>query len=161
MKLKELFFNAILSFLLFSIVFFVFCSTVFGSFLKGIILGISAGIFFSFFISTFVLIAACKMKKFKKSFQLDTKIWYDGGANHIVGKECVGGWIFLTEDELLFHPHSFNKNTENCKIAYSQIKNITIGSKIRSIDVYLHTGGKESFIVNNRKQWIMRIKKLQ
>lgn len=180
MNRKYLILNFILCFTGFSFFFSLFCSILFWSWLKGIVLGCTAGLLFGTFMTIFAVVETIKFKKIKKELEQNMTIIYDDGANHLVSKdaagceaqssykrlygcanrfvkrEAVGGYLFLTSDMLYFISHRYNVNVHEIKIPYIKIQNVTKGKFPRSITLWLKDGRTESFVVNNREEWVKR-----
>lgn len=85
----------------------------------------------------------------------------DGGANHFMGIEGVGGWLYLTPDELIFISHSFNIQTHQTIIPLNQIveakATLTAGIIPNGLTIITKHGAPERFVVYNRNAWANRI----
>ena len=46
----------------------------------------------------FTAVLSSRKDKLRERYGIEGTVLRDGAANHMVGKEAVGGWIFLTED---------------------------------------------------------------
>lgn len=144
------FFNKyILSGLLFGIIF--------GLVTRNIISGIVGGILFGLAISVFIKEEVKYFEKIKDEISKDHKIIFHGYANHFMGREAVGGWLYLTDKLLIFISHNNNNQNHEMIIPIAIIqkveKYLTLGLvpnglKIISID------GEDKFVVNDRKKWI-------
>lgn len=90
-------------------------------------------------------------------------IIFEGEANHFMGKEGVGGWLFLTPEFLFFKSHQFNFQNHELTIPLEQIKsaapckllNFTTGLKVEKMN-----GTLETFAVNRNKEWAVNINNL-
>lgn len=134
------------------------CSLAFGSLLKGMILGIAGGLIFAVIIILFKAILASRKEKLKERYGITGTILRDGAANHMVGAEAVGGWIFLMEDRFCFVSHAMNITVGEWIVPYSDIADVTKGKMVRSIAVHTRDGNVEEFVVNNRNDWIVFLK---
>ena len=75
----------------------------------------------------FTAVLSSRKDKLRERYGIEGTVLRDGAANHMVGKEAVGGWIFLTEDRFFFASYAINRTTD---------------------------GAEEEFIVNDRREWI-------
>lgn len=146
--------NILLAFFLFSIAFGGICIVLFQNILRGVVYGIFAGVLYSAGAGLFSVIISKRMEIFRKALESNATVIYDGAANHWIGKEAVGGWLFALEEGLLFISHKVNINVHECRIAYRELQSVQKGKKLNSITVELKNGKKEEFVVNNRKEWI-------
>ena len=145
--------NFCLSFVLFSLPFRFVCTILFQSLRKGMVLGCLAGLLYAVGISVFCAVTGKRMEVLKSKLEKESRILYDGGANHWVGKEAVGGWLFLLEEDVYFVSHKMNLQTHECKIPYQEIRSIRKGRKPRSICLELKSGQQEEFVVNHGRIW--------
>lgn len=102
-------------------------SLMFASLQKGMLSGIAGGLIFAVVMILFTAVLSSRKDKLRERYGIEETVLRDGAANHMVGKEAVGGWIFLTEDRFLFASHAINRTTD---------------------------GAEEEFIVNDRREWI-------
>lgn len=145
--------NFCLSFVLFSLPFGLVCVFLFQNLQKGMILGCLAGLLYATGISIFCAVVGKRMKGLKSELEKESKVLYDGGANHWMGKEAVGGWLFLLEDGLYFVSHNVNLQVHECRIPYQEIQGVHEGRKPRSICLELKSGRQEEFVVNHGRIW--------
>jgi hypothetical protein len=98
------------------------------------------------------------------------KLVREGGANLQRGVEAVGGRLFLTDQRLFFHSHSFNVQTGATEIPLSEIKGMELRwtKFLGAIPVFPNTlavmtaGGEEHrFVVYGRKRWAAAIRAQQ
>lgn len=138
-------------------VFYSFSNGVYG----GIFGGVLSGLLFGLLLGIFALIQKRKFKKTSFEITNGKSIIMDGGANHFKGAEGVGGWLFLSPDELIFKSHSFNMQNHQTVIPLKQISKVetilTLGLIPNGLHITTHDGNKERFVVNNRKVWVKRI----
>lgn len=60
----------------------------------GLLVGLLSGILFTLLIALFVKWQTRGFKKKRAEMAKEYDIVYDDGANHFVGKEGVGGWLY-------------------------------------------------------------------
>ena len=126
----------------------------------GIIAGIILGFLFGLSISAFVTIQS---KKFTRNSSLITdnkNIIMEGVANHFKGAESVGGWLCLTEKEIVFKSHNFNIQKHKTVIPLNQITEVKTSSTLGFVPNGLQiitNSSIEKFVVNKRKDWIRKI----
>ena len=65
---------------------------------KGMLSGIAGGFLFAVIMTLFISVLSSRKDKLRERYGIEGTVLRDGAANHMVGKEAVGGWIFLTED---------------------------------------------------------------
>ena len=127
----------------------------------GIIGGISSGLLFGLLVSVFVQSQKRKFKKVSSEITNGKDVIIDGGANHFIGKESVGGWLFLTKDEIIFKSHGFNFQRHQLTIGLNQISGVnaisTLGFVPNGLEIIALNGNNERFVVNNRRVWIKKI----
>lgn len=145
--------NFFLAFWLFSVCFSMVCILLFQNLEKGFILGCLAGLLYAAGTSIFTNVISKKMVKIRRVLETQSTVIYDDGANHWVGKEAAGGWLFLLEDSLYFVSHKGNITVHECKIPYQEIESVGKGKKMRSICIERKNGKKEEFVVNGCKKW--------
>ncbi len=127
---------------------------------SAVVMGTISGTLFGALMSAFVGYQ-------KKKFETDRPLFRgedlvkEGGANHFRNVEAVGGWIYLTDQRLLFRSHSINVQRHELSIPLQKITEanpcmtfgiIPNGLKIRTID-----GNTEKFVVEDRKDWVKKI----
>lgn len=157
MKKNRLILNFIICWLAWGVPMGLFCSLIFGSLLKGILLGMAGGIFFAGIMILFVSILSVRKDKLRERYGIKGTVLYDGAANRMVNKEAVGGWIFLMEDRFCFVSHALNISTGEWSVFYSDITDVTRGRMFRSIAIHLQNG-EEEFVVDNCNKWIDYLK---
>ena len=127
----------------------------------GILTAVFLGAFFGFFIWLFVFIQSKKLKKSSLELTGGKGIIMEGEANHFKGKESVGGWICLTDNEIIFKSHNFNIQKHQTIIPLNQIAEVktslTLGFVPNGLQIITINGVVEKFVVNKRKTWIEKI----
>lgn len=83
---------------------------------------------------------------------------YSDGANLFRDAQAVGGKLVLTNERLIFLPHSLNFNREQ---EYLELSKISSTKRVRTMDlidnglrVTLHNDVELKFVLNNRETWI-------
>ena len=133
-------------------------SVMFASLQKGMLSGIAGGLLFAVIMILFTAVLSSRKDKLRERYGIEGTILRDGAANHMVGKEAVGGWIFLTEDRFFFASHAINRTTGAWSVLYADIENVTEGKWIRSLAIRTKDGTEDEFIVNDRREWIAFLK---
>jgi hypothetical protein len=87
---------------------------------------------------------------------------HSGPANHWRGVESVGGWLYLTNQRLLFTPHSVGIQTHQSSIDLFQIASVEAGASLwiipNQLVVVTKSGKREKFVVQGREQWVEMIR---
>lgn len=136
-------------------------------FLSGILTGLAAGVLsgvlFGIFMDFFAMMQTKKFESLRSQMAMKYRIIVEGGANHFMNKESVGGWLFLTSEVLFFKSHQFNIQNHELSIPVSSIKSVTpckvfnfaTGLKIEKTD-----GEWEKFVVTNHNEWAAKLNEL-
>ena len=99
----------------------------------------------------------------RESYIAQRCLFYDGPANHVMGKESVGGWMFILSDTLYFKSHQQNVQVHELAIPLVNIRKITCtkngmrGIFSSGLDIELADGRMEQYVVNDRKIWVAKI----
>jgi hypothetical protein len=127
----------------------------------GVIIGILTGCIFGLFLGVFSLLAIRKFRGMRAEMAQQVSIVYDGGANHFVGIEGVGGWLFLTDRELIFKSHKFNVNRHELVVPLSDIASVKTGKSLgliaNKLTVQTKLGSSEVFVVNDAPAWLAKL----
>mgnify|MGYP006292735299 CR=1 FL=1 len=126
----------------------------------GIFAGIISGLLFGLTMSIFVFIQSKVLKKNIQENVSDKKIIFEGGANHFMGFEGVGGRLCLNDEELVFKSHIFNIQNHTLTIPVNQIKSVQIKNTLGFIPNGLQVitnNSVEKFVVFKRKKWMQKI----
>jgi hypothetical protein len=90
-----------------------------------------------------------------------SKVVFQGPANHRLGIEARGGWLILTESELVFRSHGKNLQNAMVRIPVGELTEATtyrsLGIVANGLRVGRTGGGHESFVVSERALWVERI----
>lgn len=120
--------------------------------IAGILFGVSMGVFVNY-----------QKKKFeteRPSFPGEDLV-KEGGANHFRNIEAVGGWIYLTDQRLLFRSHSMNVQRHELTIPLLEISEakpcMTFGIIPNGLEIKTIDGKTEKFVVEDRKDWAKKI----
>lgn len=123
----------------------------------GILVGLMSGILFTFLLALFVKWQAKGFQKKREEMAKEYDIVYDDSANHFVGKEGVGGWLFLTTEHLFFQSHNFNVQNHELIIPLHAIKSVSVCRLLFIFDTGLiierNNNRTEKFSVVNPVQW--------
>lgn len=140
---------------------------IFNGIYSGILFGIISGLLFGIGISSFVQTQKKKFKKVAsevisdKKINLDKKITMDGGANHFKGGVAVGGWLYLTSEDLIFKSHRRTFKPHETVIPLETIVDVKTKSILgfipNGLQIIINNDITEKFVVNNRKTWIKKI----
>jgi len=126
----------------------------------GVVMGSLSGLFFGVVMGAF---AGYQRKKFHvetHSFPGEDLV-KQGGANHFRNLEGVGGWIYLTDQRLLFRSHSMNIQRHELSIPLEKISEVkpcmTLGIIPNGLEIKTVDGQREKFVVEDRKDWAEKI----
>lgn len=136
------------------------CIGILNGFDAGVFAGLFSGLLFGLTLSIFAEVQKRKFKKFGLQITNGKKIIMDGGANHFKGVEGVGGWLFLTGDELIFKSHAFNVQRHQIIIPLNEIievKAVPTAGIIPNGLLIKTNDSTERFVVYNRNTWIKKI----
>lgn len=129
----------------------------------GFLGGLASGIMFGVAIASFVAYQSSKFTK-DRPLLADETLIKEGGANHFLNGEAVGGWIYLTDKRLYFVSHSTNIQNHEMSILPSEIvkaeKANTFGIIPNQLRLTLQNGQVEKFVVNGASEWVSVIKNL-
>ena len=101
----------------------------------------------------------------KVHLRSDEKLIREGAANMQHGLETVGGWLYLTDQRLLFESHRFNVQTGSTEISLSDVlATRPTWTKFLGVlpifpnSLVISAGDKEySFVVSGRQRWASAI----
>ncbi len=136
-----------------------------GGIVTGIITGILSGIVYALIFSLFVKMLRKNLSKRIVSIRNELKakhaIAYDDVANYRVGRKVVGGWLFLTDTDLLFKMHNPKMQKYECTIPLASIEEVTsyknCGRFFRGLSIKTKNGTTERFVVRELTIWIGKI----
>lgn len=129
-------------------------------FISGVKYGICSGVLFGLLIGLFI---TYQSRKFTQNRPLlsDEKLIKEGGANHFLNGEAVGGWIYLTNSRFYYKSHKSNVQNHEFVIPISEIAEIekanTFAVIPNQLRVTLKNGQVEKFVVTGVKDWLKTI----
>ena len=137
----------------------------FDFFIKASIVGVSialiCGLLFGLFMFLISFFLTKKFEKVKKEIEKERDIVFDEPANHFVGIEGVGGWLFLFSDTFCFRSHALNIQTHTMEIPLSDIVSAERCriSRLSNKGILIKTvqGKEEKFVVNSPSEWVEKI----
>lgn len=112
--------------------------------------GLIFGISFITICAFFSIYVEKKSKNLREEILKVRNIICDGPANNIIGKNSIGGWLFLSEDALEFYPHKVNFGGKGTAILIDDI--ISVDTKINQLIIKTNKE-KYQFVVNKSKMW--------
>ena len=121
----------------------------------GIGLSLGCGVAFGGAMGWFSLIASRRLRS-KIPLRGGESLIHQGPANHFVGKEAVGGWLYLTNQRLLFASHGANFFVHEWEAPLSAIEGVSICVTLKIIPngiVVSTTDGERRFAVDGRVRW--------
>jgi len=81
-----------------------------------------------------------------------------------MGKDSVGGWMYLTESEVIFASHNVNRLIHSLSISLDKINDVrfsfVLGFVPNGLSITTQAGLVEKFVVNNRKNWTRKIEEV-
>lgn len=140
----------------------IFFSIVYG-WSGGLNSGITGGLIFGFLLASFVEFQSRKFKKSRPLLPGETLL-KEGGANHFLNGEAVGGWIYLTNRRFYFKSHKSNIQNHELPIPIEEISKVekakTYGIFTNNLLVTRQNGKAEKFVVDGAKDWMEILNKL-
>jgi GRAM domain len=125
-----------------------------------LIAALLAGCLFGLAMAAFL--ASSKVQQSARpAFHPHEQIIKAGPANHFMGHEAVGGWLFLTDQRLVFKSHNFNLQNHELALALTDIVWVqprrTAGIIPNGLQVQTQQGATERFVVGGRSDWCTQI----
>ena len=84
-------------------------------------------------------------------------IIFFGRADILKNMEFAGGWLFLTDKELIFITHRFVYKMFEQDIPLSTVTSVSSGSIPNSLQISTDSGEKHTLVVKDSKEWMKRI----
>ena len=96
-------------------------------------------------------------------------LYKDGISSIYRGIETVGGWLYLTNQWLIFESHAFNVQTGVTAIPLPRIQSVVPAHSLvfgipilpNAIHVTTHDGGQFRILVHRRDEWAAAILQLK
>lgn len=131
--------------------------------LLGAVSGVVSGILFGAVFAGFVSYQSSRFAK-NRPLMPEENLIKEGGANHFLNGEAVGGWIYLTNSQLFFKSHGANLQNHELTIPLTEIdfveKANTFGIIPNQFRLTLRDGQVEKFVVNGAEDWVKIVKTL-
>jgi hypothetical protein len=126
----------------------------------GFVHGLAAGLLFGLLSAAFL---AWQSSRFtREALYLEgEQLLKQGLANHFNRWEGVGGWLYLTDKQLLFRSHRFNFQNHELAIPLGEMVEIQACSTAWVIPNGLRiitAQGAERFVVEGRRSWLESIR---
>jgi len=122
---------------------------------QGLVLGVLAAAIFGAFMAALGAAAVSPTLRDHPSFEGETLLKH-GPANHFVGIEGVGGWLYLTDKRLHFRPHSLNIQKHEWTAMLTAVASAEASRTLGIIPNGLRvatTDGAERFVVDASRSW--------
>lgn len=127
-------------------------------FVSTIIGGLVAGLLFAL---TMQYAAKRLVKNIVVEITEDEQILKEGSANHLKGKEGVGGKLVLTNKRLIFKSHQLNIQNHRQTIDLEQIAGVQATKSLKILEngllLDLASNVRHKFIVDEPKDWVAAI----
>jgi hypothetical protein len=125
-----------------------------------LVMGLAAGLLFGLAITAFIASPVVR-ESTRPTLQPAEHILYDGPANHFQGIEAVGGWLFLTNQRLIFKSHRLNIQNHEWSLPLGEIRQVqtarSLGIIPSGLRVQSRSGQSERFVIARSDEWIRRI----
>lgn len=140
---------------------FGFFMALFGLFWGGLTygpaMGLISGPLFGISVSIFTSVMSKKMAG-KLPLLPGEEIVREGGANHFVKGEGVGGWLTVTNQRLHFTSHKMNFQAHDLSLPLHELASAetvaTAGIVPNGLIIKTAGGQSERFVVNGRAEWV-------
>jgi hypothetical protein len=130
---------------------------------SGLLLGLAAGLSFGLLTATFVAWQRSRFTDEDPCLEGE-QLLKQGPANHFRGPEGVGGWLYLTDQRLLFRSHPFNVQNHEVSIPLDEIVEVRVCRTAWIIPNGLRvvtTQKAERFVVEGRRSWVAVISRVK
>lgn len=135
-----------------------------GSIVLGFLGGLFSGVFYGIAMGIFTKIQAKKSMNIEEEMSKKHNIIYDDAANYFMGKKGVEGWLFLTENSLIFKPYRYNIQKQELVIPITSIQDIKCQRNFANIkngiSISMYDGEIQKFVVNSSITWLEEINEL-
>ncbi|MBQ4537837.1 MAG: hypothetical protein II994_09525 [Lachnospiraceae bacterium] len=128
-----------------------------------VLFGTACGLIYGLIMANFLKKKAQEFAPVREAFRAQGCLFFDDVANHMMGKEGVGGWMFILTDSLYFKSHQQNVQVHEQRIPLVSIRRVTCtksgmrGMFSSGLDIELADGRVEKYVVNDRKIWMDKI----
>jgi membrane-anchored protein YejM (alkaline phosphatase superfamily) len=123
-----------------------------------------SGVGFGLAMAGFAAYLKNKFQKNPLTFPDGEQIIKEGVANHKNKLEAAGGYLYLTDQRLLFQPHKFNFNSQQIEIPLGEVsKAVTysaLGLLPTGIKIILKDDTERKFVVEKRKEWCNQVNQI-
>ena len=122
--------------------------------------GAACGLVYGLIMGSFMETKAKEFAPMRENYIAQRRLFFDGPANHMMGKEGVGGWMFLLNDTLYFKSHQQNVQVHELGIPLVNICKVECtkrGIHNTGLDITLMDGTVEKYVVNDREVWVQKI----
>lgn len=132
---------------------------------SGIVSGFISGSFFGLAMATFASYQARRVAKNPPVFDEDEVRVLDAAANHFVNGVAFGGWMYLTDKQLLFVGHGANLRSHELSIPLHHVvgsrTSRSLGLIPNRLDLLLSDGTEEKFVVTKPRSWADEVERLR
>ena len=132
---------------------------------SGMIYGFLAGIMFGVCMALIIGYQRDQTRSARPFSLSDETFIYEGIASHRARGIAVGGWLFLTDQQILFKPHNLNFTKDEISISIHEIKEVTQAKSLGFINNKLivcdYQDNKTTFLVENPRKWAEAITNLK
>ena len=132
---------------------------------SGMIYGLLAGIMFGVCMALMMGYQRNQTYSARPFSLSDETFIYEGIASHRARSVAVGGWLFLTDKQILFKPHNLNFTKDEIIISIHEIKEVMQAKSLGFINNKLivcdYLNNKTTFLVENPGEWAEAIKNLK
>ena len=128
--------------------------------IAALLFGAACGLVYGLIMGAFMETKAKEFAPMRADYIEQRRLFFDGPANHMMGKEGVGGWMFLLNDTLYFKSHQQNVQVHELGIPLANICKVECtkrGIHNTGLDVTLMDGTVEKYVVNDREVWVQKI----
>jgi hypothetical protein len=123
-----------------------------------------SGLAFGLSMAGFMAIQRRRVSQTRPEFTGE-RLLHDGPANHFLNGEGVGGWLYLTEQRLLFRSHKFNIQPHELSVPLVDISEVrpvrTAKIVPNGLRLVTRSGRDERFVVQAHRRWCDEIIRAQ
>ncbi len=130
----------------------------------GLAMAVVSGAAFGLAMAGFMAIQRRRFSRARPEFTGE-QLLRDGPANHFLNGEGVGGWLFLTQERVLFRSHQFNIQRHELSVPLAEIAEVqpvrTAGIFPNGLLLVTRSGRQERFVVGEHRRWCDEIVRAQ